>query len=74
MATHLELDMMDQQTVSSVTEDAGSFYHENFERLNNRAHQALNNLYCTYHSASANLNPYRRGAQGAMKEGSFIDA
>ena len=59
----LELDLMEQQTVSSVTEDAGSFYHENFEKWNNRAHRALNNLYSTYHSASANLNPYIRGAR-----------
>lgn len=70
----LELDMMEQQTVSSVTEDAGSFYHENFERWNNRAHRALNNLYSTYHSASANFNPYLRGARDVAKETTFFEA
>lgn len=74
MPAHLEIDKIDQETVSSVTEDAGSFYHENFERWNNRAHQALNNLYSTYHSASANLNPYIRGARDAVKESTFFEA
>ena len=74
MPSHLEIDMMDQQTVSSVTEDAGSFYHENFEKWNSRAHRALNNLYSTYHSASTNLNPYLRGARDVVKETTFFDA
>ena len=74
MLSHLDLDMMDQQTVSSVTEDAGSFYHENFESWNNRAHRALNNLYSTYHSASANLNAYRRGGQDGPKGGPRFEA
>eukprot|EP00977_Amphora_coffeiformis_P016704 scaffold5237_cov179-Amphora_coffeaeformis.AAC.17 len=63
MPLQVELDLMEQETVSSVTEDAGSFYHENFEKWNNRAHRALNNLYSTYHTASATLDPYIRGAR-----------
>ena len=66
--SNLSFDAMEQQTVSSVTEDAGSFYHDNVERWNNRAHRALNNLYSSYHSASAHLDPYIRGARGAAGE------
>ena len=68
MPLQIELDLMEQHTVSSVTEDAGSFYHENFEKWNNRAHRALNNLYSTYHIASATLDPYIRGARNTTIE------
>ena len=63
------LDMVDQETVSSITEDAGSFYHENFERWNSHAHRALNNLYSTYHSASTTL---LRNAGAAPGESSIL--
>jgi hypothetical protein len=62
---------MDEQAVSSVTEDAGSFYHENFEKWNNRANQALNSFYKT---ASSNMNAYKLSTFQEVQENTLYDA
>jgi hypothetical protein len=67
----LELDFMEQQALSSVTEDAGSFYHENFEKWNNRANKALNNFYKT---ASSNMHAYKRNTFQEVQENTLYDA
>ena len=66
---HVGVEAMEIETVSSVSvcEEAGSFYHDNFERWNNRAHQAINKLYNTYHNASTKMlrnNPNFNGGSG----------
>jgi hypothetical protein len=65
------LDTLEVETVSSVTEDAGSFYHENFERWNNRASRAINNMYSTYQNAGAHL---MRGSRRVTRESAIAEA